>query len=144
MKKILSLIMVVITLITCFNFMLMRVSASDVTPRYNNTNSTTTNFNISSSGLATVSISCSGKTGVTQSIEVRSYIQRKVGLFWFKVDNGLTNDEWVDYKAGSSLNVKHTLQLTKKDDYRVKIEITVSGTGGADDVIEKTLTATYS
>lgn len=144
MKKIFAFMMSVIMFITCFGALTVQATgAEEITPYYNNTNTAYVSFNISSSGTATVIINCSGKSGVAQSITARSYIQRKVGLIWVKVDNGLTNDEWVDYRTGSILNASHSLQLSKKDDYRVKVEITVSGTGGSADVIEKVVTASY-
>ena len=85
-----------------------------------------------------------GKESAFTSITVETYIQKKtLGLFWTKVDNGEANNTWVDTSTALSGTFTHSLQLENTGEYRAVFKITFSGTGGADDVIEKTLTYTY-
>lgn len=145
MKKTIALFLAIVALLSCCG-LTMFASAfveEEATPYYNNTASATVTFAISSTGKATFSLSCKGISGVTSKITAVSYIQRKVGLIWARVDNGLDGKEWTDTVNGTSLTKSHSLQLSKTGTYRVKVEFTVTGSGGSADEITKTVTATY-
>ena len=137
--------MAVVTVITAmgFNCGAAIIEEPVIMPCYNNAENTDVRLTINSSGKATIKIICSGKEGVTSKITAVTYLQRKVGLIWVKVDNGLANKEWVDTVYTIDMNKTHTLQLEKTGSYRVKTEFTVKGTGGASDVINLTATAEY-
>lgn len=145
MKKTLILLITVITVITTlkFNSGAAVIEETGIMPFYNNAKSADVKLSVSSSGKATIKIICSGKEGVTSKITAVTYLQRKVGLIWVKVDNGLENKEWVDTVYTIDMNKTYTLQLEKTGTYRVKTEFTVKGTGGTSDVINLTATAEY-
>lgn len=145
MKRIIALALSIVTFILCSGVSVFAATSteSEMVPYYNNTNSASVTFAISSTGKATFNLSCIGKSGVTTKITAVSYIQRKVGLIWVKVDNGLDGKKWTDTVNGTNLKKSHSLQLSKTGTYRVKAEYTVYGSGGSEDVIEKVVTATY-
>ena len=144
MKRIISALLVAVLLITCIGTSSFAIESNDIVrPYYNNTDYVTINLSISDTGKATVKLTCKGETGVTTKITAVSYLQRKVGLIWVKVDNGLDGKKWNDTVNGVNLIKTHTLQLEKTGSYRAKVEYTVYGSGGSADVIEKTVTAEY-
>lgn len=145
MKKIISLLVSTFAIAICLSISVIAVTSNEteVVPYYNNTNKASVTFAISSTGKATFNLSCIGKSGVTTKITAVSYIQRKVGLIWIKVDNGLDGKKWTDTVNGSNLIKSHSLQLSQTGTYRTKVEYTVYGSGGSADVIEKVVSATY-
>lgn len=143
MKKTIALLLAVVTLLSCCGLTMIATAENEATPYYNNTNYASVTFSISDTGKATFSLSCSGKSGITSKIVAVSYIQRKVGLIWVRVDNGLDGKEWTDTVNGINLTKSHSLQLSKTGTYRVKVEFAVTGSGGSADEIVKTVTDTY-
>lgn len=143
MKKTIALLLAAVTLLSCCGLSMMASAANEATPYYNNTSLVSVTFSISNTGKATFNLSCSGKSGITSKIVAVSYIQRKVGLIWVRVDNGLDGKEWTDTVNGTDMTRSHSLQLSKTGTYRVKVEFTVSGSGGSADEIVKTVTDTY-
>lgn len=143
MKKTIALLLAAVTLLSCCGLSMMASAANEATPYYNNTSLVSVTFSISNTGKATFNLSCSGKSGITSKIVAVSYIQRKVGLIWVRVDNGLDGKEWTDTVNGTDMTRSHSLQLSKTGTYRVKVEFTVTGSGGSADEIVKTVTDTY-
>ena len=129
MKKTLSLILVVLSVVS-----LVGITAYAVEPRWNNANTASVAFDISSSGVANVAITCGGITGVTTSIKAETKIERKWGLLWLDVDGA----EWTDTTNNVFLSVGHSFQLSKTGTYRATTKFTVSGTGGSNDSIKST------
>lgn len=145
MKKSIALFLAVVTLLSCCGLSMLASASTEpeAAPYYNNTNSAGVRFAITDTGKATFNLACVGMSGITTKITAVSYIQRKVGLIWVRVDNGLDGKEWTDTVYGTNLTKSHSLQLSKTGTYRVKVEYTVTGSGGSADEIVKTVTATY-
>lgn len=114
-------------------------SITYVMPRLNNGASVDYGFAITSDGVAYVSAVVAGTSGLTQQITIEIQLQRKTLLWWSDVDNGY----WTDSFDGTYGSISEHLQLSKTGKYRAVFTITVSGTGGANDVIEETLTYEY-
>ncbi|MBQ7010860.1 MAG: hypothetical protein IJN63_04070 [Clostridia bacterium] len=110
-----------------------------VTPRLNNGADVFSSFYISSDGIADVNCEVIGCAGLTTGIIIEIQLQRKGLLWWSDVDGGY----WYESFSGVTGTLNETVQLTKTGKYRAVITVTVSGTGGADDVIEDTLTYEY-
>lgn len=143
LKKFLSLILAVVMLIYG-NTICVSAASEKIQPLYNNTLSTDVSFPITDSGMATVRIKVTGYSGVTKSIKITSYIEKKsFGLFWVKVDNGLSNNEWVDTSSSYLLNVSHSLQLEKRGEYRAVVKFVISGSGGANDSFKQIVYSNY-
>ena len=112
---------------------------STVMPRYNNVTSVTNYFGITTDGTANVQTVYKGITGITTGTTVEIQLQRKTLLWWSDVDGGY----WNNTVMGTNGSVSKTLQLAKTGEYRAVFKITVIGIGGANDVIEETLTYEY-
>ena len=110
-----------------------------VMPRYNNVASVINYFEITSDGTAYVDTSFIGTLGITTGATVEIQLQRKGLLWWSDVDGGYWYDSFTSYYGSMSGGI----QLEKTGKYRAIFTVTVSGTGGADDVIEDTLTYEY-
>lgn len=140
MKKSISLVLAIIALLGITSIYGQKADAADIMPRYNNADFASTTFSINANGLATIDLDCAGDYGVVTRITAETKLERKWGILWLDVDGG----EWTDTTTSSMLSKTHTLQLTKTGTYRVKVKYTVSGTGGANDVIETTVTDEYA
>ena len=116
------------------------VSADNVMLLNNNTGLTSTNFNISSSGRATVDIYYSGYPNITTGATITIKIEkRNLLVFWKDVINDSIT------VTGESYNnsIYYYLQSFGTGTYRCTVVYTVSGSGGADDVIPYEGTAVY-
>ena len=122
MRKILCFALVVIF---CF---LTVVQASAITPRYNNVNQISTEFNISSSGKAIVYVSYSGIEGETTGATITTKIEKKFLWWWNDVDNA----SWVDQASGASFSTTHSVNLSSGGTYRCTYEYNIYGTGATD------------
>lgn len=114
--------------------------ATEIQPYGTNYNAANTSFAISTSGLATVTNTYKGKSGVMTNAEITTKVQRKVGLIWVTVDDG----KWSDTSTATNFSKSHSVQLTKTGTYRTKVEFVISGSGGADDEISRIVEKTYS
>ena len=121
--------------------MVVPIYASDetVTPRYNNTFSTSADFSIDGTGLATITLSYLGYTDFATDATITCKIEKKFLWWWNDVDGAL----WVDNVSGSNNVVQHTFQLSKTGTYRLSYEFVINGTGGASDVISSTIEDEY-
>ena len=101
-------------------------------------------FSITPSGLAELSVDYKGNTTSFTSVTIETYIQKRtLGFIWIKVDNGETNNTWVDVSTERIDYIIHDLQLSDTGTYRAVFKITFSGTGAADDVLEDTIECVY-
>ena len=86
-----------------------------------------------------------GYTDITESVTITIKIQkRSLGLIWTKVDIGVPNNEIVVTSTNAADTFVYNIQLNSTGNYRAVITYTVSGSGGADDVIEDICTAEYN
>ena len=134
MKKVLSLVLVVLTIIS-----LVGITAVAVEPRWNNANSAFVSLYINSSGKASITYNCAGISNVTTGITAETKLERKWGLLWLDVDGA----EWTDTTTNVFLSKTHEIQLSKTGTYRATTKFTVSGTGGSNDSIKVTSEDTY-
>ena len=134
MKKVLSLVLIVLTLIS-----IVGITAVAVEPRWNNAASATVALHINSSGEASIGYNCAGISGITSEITAETKLERKWGILWLDVDGA----EWIDTTTKSYLTKNHTFQLSKTGTYRATTKFTVSGTGGSNDSITVRSEYTY-
>lgn len=137
MKKFLSLFLVVLM---CMSMVLPIYAADEmINPRYNNTFSTSANFRISDSGLATATLSYIGYTDFATDATITCKIEKKFLWWWNDVDGAY----WVDNVVGCDNVVQHTFQLSKTGTYRLSYEFVINGSGGSSDVISSTIENEY-
>ena len=110
--------------------------------RNNNTLSTFEYFSISS-GEAVIYASYVGYQNITTRAQTEIKIQKKFLLFWIDVDNGQTNNTWIDSVTGYQGSVTHSTGLSSTGNYRAVITYSVYGSGGDTDVINVTLYSDY-
>ena len=136
MKKICIWLLCILMLFSCVT--IPAVAADDgIMPCYNNVIETMTTFTVSQSGVATVILSYNGIPGVTTGATITTKIQKRtLGFIWTKIDIGTSNNEWVDSAIGVDYSTSHSVTLPSTGTYRVVVEYEITGTGGANDVIE--------
>ena len=136
MKRKLSLLLAMIFVVISTQSAV--ILADDISLYNNNTMTTATYFGISSSGLATVLLDFEGYPNITTGATITIKIEkRNFLLFWSDVV-----DETISV-VGDSYYKEHYYQLEDTGTYRCTVVYTVSGTGGADDVIPFEDTAKY-
>lgn len=114
------------------------VNANDIALLNNNTFFTDTMFIISDTGKATVAILYEGYENITTGAVITIKIEKRTLLvFWSEIVN-YTITVPCDYYSDSIY-----YQLEKSGTYRCTVVYTVSGTGGADDVIPFEATASF-
>lgn len=108
----------------------LSVSAAEaelISPYYINTSQASISFGITEDGSASWTIICSGKSTAT-AIDSVSYLERKIGNTWVRVDLGTTNDEYI-YNVSTKYLVKtHNATVSVSGTYRAVVEFTVYGT----------------
>ena len=141
MKKILSLLLTV-SLLCCLGGTVVAETAPQ--PRLNNTTAATLAFGISDSGSANVVVTCHGESDIMTKATAVTYIEKKTLLFfWTRVDIGTTDNVWTETDIGCDFYASNTVQLSSKGTYRAVTQLTVSSSGGADDVIDIDKEAKY-
>ena len=111
---------------------------------YNNIVQANVSSNINVNGALTVSFDVFGRKGVTTKIETELFVEKKMlGLFWVRVNIGCPNNLWTDSTNHYVYVNTFSTQLSSTGTYRTTVKFTVSGTGGANDIITLTRTNTY-
>lgn len=119
------------------------VLAAPIETRFNNTLSASSSATISSSGLLTITNQFRGFKGKTTSGEITTYIEKKSGSTWTRVSIGQPNDQWYDVVNGYMYAGSHSFQLSSRGTYRITVKFVIYGSGGAPDIITRTVTKTY-
>ena len=137
MKKVISIMLCAILLVCGFETFALASNANDgIMPCYNNVGGVDSRFSIVD-GDAIVSISYSGYPGVTTGARITVQLQkRNLLVFWKDVT------EWENVSDRESGTFTYSRPVSSGT-YRVKIRCEISGSGGATDVIEEELQASY-
>ena len=144
MKKVIVLLLTVATLVSC---MAIYTSADDyeIEPYYTNVFRAGTSFNITPSGLSCVGVTYTGYADLLREAKCEIYLEKKfLGLFWNRVDIGVTDDVWVDYSNAITDNFYHEFQLSDTGTYRAVFKVTFYGNNGMNDVVEEEIDQKYS
>lgn len=106
------------------------VMADDASLYNNNTGMMNSSFVITETGEAIVGVNYEGYTGVTTGATITIKIEKRTLLFFWSdvVDETIT-------AVGDRYFKEFYYQLEDKGTYRCTVVYTVSGTGGADDVL---------
>ena len=143
MKKIIVLLLTVATLVSC---MTIYSSADDyeIVPFYNNIGRASTDSIITSSGIARAGMTYNGYDDQISYVKCEIYLEKRfLGLFWNRVDIGVTDDVWVDYSYTVDGSIFHEIQLSDTGTYRAVFNVTIYGKSGANDVIEEKMEYKY-
>ena len=141
MKKFLLSILTVI-FISLFVFQSTSLAALPETDsiQNNNTSYTLTSFNISTSGTASVYTEYSGYSGITSGASISITIKKNTFLWFYST----VVDETYNV-VGENYYHTYYYDLTSSGSgtYKCNVTYTISGSGGADDVIPFEDTASY-
>lgn len=140
MKKNCSILLALVFLFACI-VPVHAAQVPSVSPLWANTSQAYLTLTISESGNASFTVTVIGKSTATK-ISTVTYLERKVGSSWVRVDLGTTNDELLYSTTASYLSKNYTKTLTTKGEYRAVCEITVNGTV-EDETFTLTNTYTY-
>lgn len=124
MKKFAALILVV----TILASLCIPVSAAEFSsnPYYINTNQARVVLTIGDSGLAEITVLCTANSNATK-IQTTTYLERKIGSTWVRVNNGQTNNQWTASTTAKYLVKDYSYQLSITGTYRAVAVFTVSG-----------------
>ena len=115
----------------------------EIIPCWNNVTYKTFGFNISTSGVATVTARYNGTSSFSYARLTVKLQKRVLGIFWNTVDIGYGDNEWVIISAQPTNIFSKTFNLEDTGTYRAKIKLEVFGTDGSVDTIEETLEYKY-
>ncbi len=133
MKKVLSFVFAIfIILLAVSQTAIVADEAEKEQLRYNNVVRTETSFNITTSGTAKVSVEYYGIPNVTTGATIEITIKKRFLLVFWSTE---IEEEYIVY--GDSYDHTYQYDLTEfgSGTYKCLVTYTVSGTGGADDVI---------
>ncbi|MBO5229111.1 MAG: hypothetical protein J6B39_08975 [Lachnospiraceae bacterium] len=115
----------------------LSVSAAGVMPRYNNVGYVNATASVSSNGVLYVDYNYTANSNMT-SVEINTLVEKQtLFLFWSDVA------EWSDTISQISYTDTDTLQLDDEGKYRITVEYTFYGTGGAADTITYEMEVEY-
>lgn len=118
MKAMKKLVSCVLVLATMFALSVSAFAAQPPTadPQYVNVKSASVSLSIDSSGKALVDVWLSGNADVTKVVAT-TYVEKKVGNTWVRVNIGTTNNIW-QYIGTRSVMKTYTAQLSGSGEYR--------------------------
>ena len=139
MKRILALLLI-LTLAFASVQAVSAATAEQISPQYVNTEDAQVSLYISSAGKATITVRCTGTDSMT-SAQTTTYLERKDGASWVRVDNGEANNAWVYSTTSQTISKTYSLSLTQTGQYRAVTIFKL--TGDTVERITRYSTATY-
>lgn len=126
MRKIASVLLV--TAILMSSLIPVSAAGNTIQPYYINTNQARVVMSINESGRAEISVIVTVNSKA-EMIQTTTYLERKVGSTWVRVNNGEINNEWIATSTASYLSKNYSCQLNLTGTYRAVAEILVTGAG---------------
>lgn len=126
MKKLIVLTLLLATLFACA----LPVSAAmppTVEPQHENATSATVTLNIDALGNATVRICVCGKASL-QKASVTTYLEKKVGTQWVRVDIDASGNAWQYSTTSRNFQKTYSANLNGSGQYRAVARFTLTGT----------------
>lgn len=133
MKRLTSLILSLVLLLTIATPALAAQPETTVSPRYINTSQAGVSLAITDDGVASWTIMCFGEPNCT-GIDAVTYLERKMGTVWIKMSIDYPITDYHYSVTGRNLAATYEMQLTYAGDYRAVVEFTVHGTGGDEEL----------
>lgn len=144
-KRILAItLMLCLCVMPVFSVSAASNSENEVMPCLNNAATVSTDMAINSSGKMTITYNVAGYSSLTTKIVITTYIEKRtLGLFWTRVDNGQTDDQWVDTIKDYKYNGVRNYNLSSSGTYRVTVAYKIYGSGGSADNVEQQIKDSY-
>ena len=122
MKKLISLILTLATMLTTFAIPAYAVQPSEISPQYITSENAYTRLTISDSGEVTVIVRLSSDINITDA-SVTTYLERKIGSTWYRA----RVNPWTYTECDSSFSAVFTGHVTDSGTYRARSTFTVNG-----------------
>ena len=141
-KKSITLLLLIAIMLPVFTY--PTSAETGITPYYNNVTTINSRATVSDNGTITITNSYKSPDGKIAKATVTTYIEKQtLGLFWFRVDIGQPDKQWVDTVYQSKYTGSHSFQVTSKGTYRIKVNYKIEGTNGSIDNETKEITVQY-
>lgn len=142
MKRLTSLVLSLVLLITIATPAFAVQPETTVNPRYINTSQAGISLVITEDGLAEWTIMCFGLSNCT-GIDAVTYLERKMGTVWIKMSIDYPITDYHYSVTGRELISTYQMQLTYAGEYRATVKFTIHGTT-ADEALKFTSYRTYN
>ncbi len=139
MKRILALLLV-LTLAFSSVQVASAATVEPVAPLYENATTVCVDLQITSTGKATITVCCIA-SDTSVSVQTTTYLERKDGASWVRVDNGEANNAWVYSTTSQTISKTYSLSLSQTGQYRAVTIFKL--TGDTVERITRYSTATY-
>lgn len=140
-KRLITLLFAIVFLSTfAFQIAIYADSAERDQTRNNNTSYTDTSFSISTSGMASVKVKYEGYANVTTGATIEITIKKRFLLVFWTTE---IEEEYTVYGTDYDHTYYYDLTEFGSGTYKCLVTYTVSGSGGADDVIPFEDTASW-
>ena len=133
MKRLTSLILSLVLLLTIATPAFAVQTENTVSPRYANTSQAGISLVITEDGLAEWTIICLGLSNCT-GIDAVTYLERKMGSLWIKMSIDYPITDYHYSVTGRELISTYQMQLTYAGEYRAVVEFTVHSTSGDEEL----------
>ena len=141
MKKIISLTFAILFMaIIIFQTAVFADDAEKEQLRYNNTVDTYTSFSITSAGTSNVRTKYTGISNVTTGATIEITIKKRFLLVFWTTE---IEEEYTVYGEDYSHTYQYDLTDYGSGTYKCLVTYTISGSGGADDIVEFEDTASW-
>ena len=139
MKRILSLILIFAALLLTAAPAYAALPPS-AEPQYTDAAKAAVTLSIDDAGNAILTLFVTGKPSLTRTAVV-SYLERKVGTNWVRVDIGTPNNAWIYTTKNQTFSRSYNTQLHSSGEYRATCEFTFYGT--VTETVTRTFVTTY-
>ena len=133
MKRLTSLVLSLVLLLTVVTPAFATQPETTVSPRYINTSQAGISLVITEDGLAEWTIICLGEPNCT-GIDAVTYLERKMGTVWVRMSIDYPITDYHYSVTGRNLYATYQRQLTYAGEYRAWVEYTVHGTNGDEEL----------
>ena len=133
MKRLTSLVLSLVLLLTVVTPAFATQPETTVSPRYINTSQAGISLVITEDGLAEWTIICLGEPNCT-GIDAVTYLERKMGTVWVRMSIDYPITDYHYSVTGRNLYATYQRQLTYAGEYRAWVEFTVHGTNGDEEL----------
>lgn len=139
-KKILSIVALIFVAIFALQVIALAAQSSGISPLNNNVLSSFTDFSISKTGNSKVDVNYTGYPNVTTGATITVTIKKNTFLFFW---SEVVNETYVVVGEKYRNTYNYDLSSHGPGKYRCNVTYTISGSGGADDVIPFEKDASY-
>lgn len=139
MKRLISAILMIPVLCSCV-FLSCGAQQIECSPQYENAKVVSINLFITTSGEATIKLTCSANSDVTK-VSVLTYLEKKVNGVWRRVEIPAENNQWVYTTDSKSFMKQYNVTIPSRGEYRAIAVFTLNAS--TTETVSKSSMATY-